>query len=191
MKKTMVSFIIIMLLIVSQNVFGFTFRGIEIGKSLNEMPQCQMQKNLEKWSRDGYPKDKTPCWTTWSVKNEYGIESLPEIDINFYNCFVRTINGKIEHIEQYFHNSDADKFLTMLKTKYGKPLSVGTSIVQNKMGAKVEKKTVTWKIDGCEINFSNVFKEIDMGALIISSQKYKDFLKAKEDKTMKDAIDKL
>ena len=183
MKKIMVIVIFIGLLIVSRNALAFSFRGIEIGKSLDE----QMSKCVE--GTFPYPK---MCWIgimSDPKKNEYSIDGLPSIDIGS-NVEVKTIDGKVECITMDFSYSNADKFLAMLKAKYGEPI-IEKSVIKNRMGTSFDKITATWKIEDCELIFTDKFNRIDSGILLILSKKYKAIWNAKEEKTIKEAADKL
>ena len=115
MKKIIIiSFLVIVLFTFSQVAFGFTFRGIEIGKSLDQQ--------MTKCPPHSFPY-KAMCWLEISSQpknNLYDIQGLTSLGGFDGIVKVTTIDGKIEYIEMLFADFIASKFLELLEAKYGK-----------------------------------------------------------------------
>jgi hypothetical protein len=188
MKKTIISsFLVIFLLTISQVSFGFTFWGIEIGKSL----QDQMVKCPE-FGKDWVPI-KDVCYRNEPfIKDSYNIDHLPDLDFITITK-VKTINDKIEGIivelwgNPNFYSVNFDKYYKSLTSIYGKRKSFSTKTIKNKMGAKLKKINVIWNIENCTIHLTNIGSDIEHGLLTVTSKVYdksiKDQNKKKKDET--------
>jgi hypothetical protein len=180
MNKTIVSFIIILFLMVSQDVLGFSFRGIEIGKPITQFPECSIDGYLNvaggKVPNYIITKSQKPCWCKdQDDESAFLIAGLSDIGISGTTdtVLVNTIQSNIEKISMSFDFDDSNDFLTMLIVKYGKPV-IKTKTIENLMGATFKAIEATWTIEGNIILFSDRFDKIDEGFLTISSSLYKN-----------------
>ena len=201
MKRTIFCFMITMILFFSQNVFGFSFRGIEIGKSLKEqIPECKWNEytkkygwnEYDKWEKEtNYNPDKEGI--CWSDKNSIDIgipiSNLPDLGFPAPS-HAEEINGKVERIIVTFLEIYADKFLSILESKYGKP-KLNTSKVQNRLGASFDKISATWKVENCTILFMNIYEDIDSGILFITSDTYIELQIKQKKQEIEDSASKL
>ena len=187
MKKTIVSsFIVIFLLTFSQVSFGFTFRGIEIGKSL----QDQMVKCPD-YGKDWEPI-KDVCYRNDPfIKDSHSVDHLPELDFVTITR-VKTVNDKIEGImvelwgNPNFYSVNFDKYYKSLTSKYGRRHSYSAKIVKNKTGSKFRKINVIWKMENCTIHLTNIGSDIEHGLLTVTSKVYDKYLQDQSKKKKED-----
>ena len=177
MKKTIISSLVVaFLLTISQISFGFTFRGIEIGKSL----QDQMVKCPE-YGKDWKPI-KDVCFRNDPITQDlFSIDHLPDLDFITITK-VKTINDRIEGIivelwgNPDFYSVNFDKFYKSLTSQYGKRKSYSTKTVQNKMGEKFKKINVIWKTENCTIHLTNIGSDMEHGLLTVTSKVYDKYM---------------
>jgi hypothetical protein len=183
MKKTIISsFIVIFLLTISQVSFGFTFRGIEIGKSVqDQMIKCpEFGKDWESIKDVCYRSDPF-------IKDSYSINHLPELDFITITR-VKTIDDKIEGIivelwgNPNFYSVNFDKFYKSLTSKYGKCKSYSTKTIKTKTGSTLKKINVIWKMENCIIHLTNIGSDIAHGLLTVTSNVYDKYVQDRSKK---------
>ena len=83
----------------------------------------------------------------------------------------------------------ADKILSLLIDKYGKPHKYDTSIVKNRIGEEFDNIEAKWNINGNSIKLYKRFKKIDEGGLFVTHyEALKKFMRdqRQKDKDLKD-----
>jgi hypothetical protein len=160
---------------------GFIFRGILMGISLEDQmfPCDKVEGKDDACYKEGYPGGEY-----------YNIKNLSEL--GFYaDTSVYLLEDKVEKIVTGVSDDGADKMLSLLKKKYGKPKIFDKDIIQNRMGAKFGRFTAVWYTKNCELVLSNRAGKVDEGILIITTKKYDQHQNAQKKKGDKKALKNL
>lgn len=156
---------------------GFSFRGIKLGVLLEEQ---DVNVSTQHFKESFSGPDITYYWC----------ENLPDIGVKSSAPYLHLLDGKVESIDMMFPSESAEKLLSIMTEKYGKP-SIDFYTVKNKMGAKFQKFEAFWKIKGCYIWLSNIGSRLDNGRLDIETMKYNKYRKDKERQEKQKAKDNL
>lgn len=80
-----------------------------------------------------------------------------------------------------FASSDFPKVITALREKYGKPSSMKTEPVTNRMGATFENQILEWKKSGTSIRAEKYASSMDKSSVKIFADFYSTELKKRTD----------
>ena len=143
--------------------------GLKLGQPL-PMPEC------ERSARGDYAEmTRQTCFQSkfrgGRISIKFPYEQKPQIvaEDTIY-CIV--VDGILEGIQfETLGLSIANRVLTELTNKYGKPLSVQRPIIQNRMGAQFDSVDAVWHLPNLRVFFYGVMHRLDSGMVYIHTLK--------------------
>ncbi|WP_336324783.1 hypothetical protein [Stenotrophomonas muris] len=182
---------------------GADFMGIELGAKF-DMPECEIERTNYS-SRYIYDSDQpvTPCWEHSILDGKPGdyLDTAGTFKINFIAdgakrpAGVRSnavklivVSGVVEGVEAATGGYEyQDRLLQALVTKFGKPTSLSSETMQNRMGATFDSHEAIWKTKVLEVNFSGMGSSTDFGHITVYSPKATAFVEEEYERKQKAA----
>lgn len=180
MKKIIVVLILTIVIIVAVSVVSFgeeagdiTVFGIILGKSLKAagLRECRRSRystpDLISYDEDKSCYEKAEKGTGFCVTKVITDLSFPmDVYVSLLNECDR--QSPVQEIEARFSSENHEKVLLLMINKFGRPKKTETSVVQNRMGATLEKIRSFWNIRGHSMYLTNITNLIDTGVLRIT-----------------------
>jgi len=123
-------------------------------------------------------------------ETSYSINNLPYLGFHAHTT-VYILDNKVERIIAKLSDDGADKMLSLLREKYGKPKAYQTFIVKNRMNSKFKAFSAVWNIKNCELSLFKRLNEINDGYLFIETSKFKKYQKKADREKNKKALDRI
>lgn len=144
--------------------------GLKLGQPLPPMPEC------ERSARGDYAETtRQTCFQSkfrgGRISIKFPYKQKPQIvaEDTIY-CIV--VDGILEGIQfETLGISLANRVLTELTNKYGKPLLVQRPIIQNRMGAQFDSVDAVWHLPNLRVSFYGVMHRLDSGMVYIHTLK--------------------
>lgn len=145
------------MLITSTSSFGFDFKGVELGKTISPGivtdklgPECRLKE------------DKYSCYGDTTIAG-YDAKVLVKM----------SKDQEVDVISVKFPSEGYEKIRNSLITKFGKPMEVDKTEIQNGMGAKFSQEKCYWKDQGSDMVLERFNRNINEGSLFMVSESYK------------------
>lgn len=177
-----------------RTVEPFDFKGIKLGSNLDKV-KAALPFSLEPSDRECpegvqilYPRDG------WLEEHDFTVAGIKPFLLSFQ--FVQDASGafQLSQVNVSFKSEEFSTLSTALETKYGKPSSVKTEVVQNKLGATFENLTERWHNPASSIELQRFSTSLEYSSLTYTHRKLYElweqhvgqFLQKKNDKRAAD-----
>ena len=142
-----------------------SFLGIAFGQSIRaSVPECPKitEYGSTRYEPVGFGR---PCFE--SVATFYEVYNVGQ----FFDVFVREIDGEVEYVSAKFNNGNAPSLATVdangvaaaLTEKFGRAHSTKTEVLHNNTGASFGNQILQWRGKNVTIEFDSVAGEYNHG----------------------------
>jgi hypothetical protein len=155
----------------SDGLSNFSIKNLRFGMDLQQVLSItnpMVNDYSQRMDQTTYQYPKKSATTTWESLAGYSIAGRDSWTPNFDK------DGKLQYIMSSIRpdawEDEVDKFTRV----YGKPKSVISQEIGNRMGWKGTNRIATWTVKDAEISIARYGSKIDSGYIFVSSKKWAD-----------------